>query len=84
MSAPMGFFSKGIKNENEIAVVKEPSAFEPLNFYFKQLLPFFISLILSGLFNKNTGAGLQGTCFATNLGLHIIRHPAPSVFCMRL
>ena len=29
----MGFFSKGLKNEFEIAVVNEPSVFESLKFY---------------------------------------------------
>ena len=29
----MGFFSKGLKNEFERAVVNEPSVFEPLTFY---------------------------------------------------
>ena len=28
-----GFFSKGLKNEFETTVVKEPSVFEPLKFY---------------------------------------------------
>ena len=32
-SAVMGFFSKGLKNESETAVVIEPSVFEPLRFY---------------------------------------------------
>ena len=32
-SAPTGFFSKGLKNEFETAVVNEPSLFEPLKFY---------------------------------------------------
>ena len=32
-SAAMGFFSKGLKNEFETAVVNEPSVFEPLMFY---------------------------------------------------
>ena len=32
-SAAMGFFSKGLKNEFEKAVVNEPSVFEPLKFY---------------------------------------------------
>ena len=31
-SAATGFFSKGLKNEFEIAVVNEPSVFEPLKF----------------------------------------------------
>ena len=31
-SAPMGF-SEGLQNEFEIAVVNEPSVFEPLKFY---------------------------------------------------
>ena len=31
-SATMGFFSSGLKNEFETAVVKEPSVFEPLKF----------------------------------------------------
>ena len=31
-SALMGFFSKGLKNKFETAVVNEPSAFEPLKF----------------------------------------------------
>ena len=31
-SAVMGFFSKGLKNELETAVVNEPSVFEPLKF----------------------------------------------------
>ena len=29
----MGFFSKGLKNEFERAVVNEPSVFQPLKFY---------------------------------------------------
>ena len=33
-SAAMGFFSKGLKNEVETAVVNEPSVFEPLKFYY--------------------------------------------------
>ena len=32
-SAAMGFFSKGLKNVFETAVVNEPSVFEPLKFY---------------------------------------------------
>ena len=32
-SAAMGFFSKGLKNEFETAVVNEPSVSEPLKFY---------------------------------------------------
>ena len=32
-SVAMGFFSKGLKNEFETAVVNEPSVFEPLKFY---------------------------------------------------
>ena len=32
-SAAMGFFSKGLKNEFETAVVNEPSVFEPLKVY---------------------------------------------------
>ena len=31
-SAAMDFFSKGLKNEFETAVVNEPSVFEPLKF----------------------------------------------------
>ena len=31
--AAMRFFSKGLKNEYEIAVVNEPSVFEPIKFY---------------------------------------------------
>ena len=31
-SAAMGFFSKGLKNEFDTAVVNEPSVFEPLKF----------------------------------------------------
>ena len=34
-SAAMGFFSKGLKNEFETAVVYEPSVFEPLKLYCK-------------------------------------------------
>ena len=33
MSADTGFFSYGLKNEFEIAMVNEPSVFEPLKFY---------------------------------------------------
>ena len=33
MSAAMGFFSYGLKNEFEIAVVNEPYVFVPLKFY---------------------------------------------------
>ena len=33
MSAAMGLFCKGLKNEFEIAVVNEPSVVEPLKFY---------------------------------------------------
>ena len=36
-SAAMGFFSKGLKNEFEPAVVNEPSVFEPLKFYCNSL-----------------------------------------------
>ena len=32
-SAAMGFFSKGLKNEFETAMVNEPSVFEPLKFF---------------------------------------------------
>ena len=32
-SAAIGFFSKGLKNEFETAVVNESSVFEPLKFY---------------------------------------------------
>ena len=32
-SAAMVFYSKGLKNEFERAVVNEPSVFEPLKFY---------------------------------------------------
>ena len=32
-SAAMIFFSRGLKNEFETAVVNEPSVFEPLKFY---------------------------------------------------
>ena len=32
-SAATGFFSHGLKNEFERAVVNEPSVFEPLKFY---------------------------------------------------
>ena len=32
-SAAMGFFSKGLKNEFERAMVNETSVFEPLKFY---------------------------------------------------
>ena len=32
-SAAMGFFPKGLKNELETTVVKEPTVFEPLKFY---------------------------------------------------
>ena len=32
-SAAMGFFSKGLKNGFETAVVNEPSVFKPLKFY---------------------------------------------------
>ena len=32
-SAAMGFFSKGLKNKFETAVVNEPSVFEPMKFY---------------------------------------------------
>ena len=32
-SATMGFFSNGLKNEFETAVVNESSVFEPLKFY---------------------------------------------------
>ena len=32
-SPTMGFFSKGLENEFEVAVVNEPSLFKPLKFY---------------------------------------------------
>ena len=32
-STATGFFSKGLKNEFQTAVVNEPSVFEPLKFY---------------------------------------------------
>ena len=40
--AAVGFSSKGLQNEFETAVVKEPSVFEPLKFYcimFEIILP---------------------------------------------
>ena len=40
----MGFCSKGLKNEFETAMVNEPSVFEPLKFYYINILPPFISL----------------------------------------
>ena len=36
--AAMGFFSKGLKNEFEIAAVNEPSVFEPLKVYYSYFL----------------------------------------------
>ena len=36
-SARMGFFSKGLKNEFETALVNERSVFEPLKFYYINL-----------------------------------------------
>ena len=36
-SAAMGFFSKGLKEEFETAVVNEPSVFKPLKFYCMEL-----------------------------------------------
>ena len=33
ISVAMGFFSNGLKNEFETAVVNEPPVFEPLKFY---------------------------------------------------
>ena len=33
MSTAMGFVCQGLKNEFELAVVKEPSVFEPLKFH---------------------------------------------------
>ena len=38
-SAPMGFFSKGLKNEFKAAVVNEPLVFEPLEFSCTKLCP---------------------------------------------
>ena len=38
-AAAMGFFSKGLKNEFETAVVNEPSVFEPLKLYCMTLHP---------------------------------------------
>ena len=43
--AAMGFFSKGLKNEFETAVVKEPSVFELLKFYCKRKLIPKLSLL---------------------------------------
>ena len=37
-SAAKGFFSKGLRNEFETAVVDEPSVFEPVKFYFIYLM----------------------------------------------
>ena len=37
-SAAMGFFSKGLKNEFERAMVNEPSVFEPLKFYYNSCI----------------------------------------------
>ena len=37
-SAAMGFFSKGLKNEFETAVVNEPSVFELLKFYYISII----------------------------------------------
>ena len=38
------FFSKGLKNEFETAIVEEPSVFEPLKFYCIEILHNLTSL----------------------------------------
>ena len=38
-SAAVGFYSKGLKNEFETAMINEPSVFEPLKFYCKCISP---------------------------------------------
>ena len=48
-SAAMGFFSKGLKNEFETAVVNEPSVFEPLEFYCILVTTFVTSTLLKFL-----------------------------------
>ena len=44
----MEFFSEGLKNEFKIAVVNEPSVFEPLKFYCNQI----ISVLLINLHHE--------------------------------
>ena len=50
-SAAMGLFSYGLKNKFEIAVVNEPSVFEPLNFYCIYVC--FIALTFAGFISVN-------------------------------
>ena len=52
-SAAMGFFSNGLKNEFETAVVNEPSVFEPLKFY--------CIGIVNQLYNRCVGFGTSKT-----------------------
>ena len=44
-SAAMGFFSKGLKNKFETAVVNKPSVFKPLKVYCKKNLTYLCNLI---------------------------------------
>ena len=52
-SAAIGFFSKGLKNEFETAVVNEPSVFEPLKFYCIMLLRVAVHTFI-----RNTAIGV--------------------------
>ena len=54
ISAAMGLFSYGLKNEFETAVVNEPSVFEPLKFYCKYTIQIKV--------NANTGRHRRMTC----------------------
>ena len=50
-SAAIGFFSKGLKNEFEIAVVNEPSVVEPLKFYCRILSSENMSIHINIVYN---------------------------------
>ena len=63
-SAATGFFSKGIKNEFETAVVNEPSVFEPLKFY---------CILVNPLLDKYTSMPTQ-KLFLHHLTLQISRN----------
>ena len=57
--AATGFFSKGLKNEFETAVINEPSVFEPLKFYC--IWRFFVAQICSNVDSKNYS---YSTCYS--------------------
>ena len=76
-SADMGFFSKGFKNEFEIAVVYEPSVFEPLKFYCIYKQCFTCLIIILNCLHQDCVDIVILFCLQTQRGLQSVNDTGP-------